>query len=113
MIIDCDVHPLAHEGLAAIFPHISQSWRKRLQPLKAIDGVENASAWASGVCSWRAAPTPGGCARTPSRLTGGAAASDLEFLHSHHLDRHGIDIAVLLPIQSAKVDAFTSPKRRP
>jgi hypothetical protein len=50
---------------------------------------------------------------TPSRLTPGAADSDLEFLQGHHMDRHGIDIAVLLPIQSAKVDAFTSPKRRP
>jgi uncharacterized protein len=110
MIVDCDVHPIAPEGIASAFPYLPEVWARRLQPLQAVDGVENGRR-----VSQRGLQLLRGVIPWPQRMdasppTGGAPGSDVNFMCQHHLDRHGIHIAVLLPIQTSKADAFTGPE---
>ncbi len=94
-IIDCDVHPLVHGGLGALFPYLDQGWRKRMEPRQHLD------------------PFYGG--RTPSHLAGGTnrvdatppsgalAGSDPAFVGQQLLAANGIELAVLLPFQPARL----------
>jgi len=99
-IVDCDVHPLVTGGLGALFPYFDQNWRKRLEPRKHIDPFGPSIGQPPhfvGSGSNRVDAIP------PS---GGLAGSDAAFLAHDLLDKHGIDIAVLLPFQPARLDGW-------
>jgi predicted TIM-barrel fold metal-dependent hydrolase len=107
LIIDNDVHPMANEGIAAIFPYLPAAWSKRLEPLRGIDGVQDGRLIQRGLQLARG-PAPWPDRKDAIPPTGGAPGSDVNFVREHHLDRHHVDIAVLLSVQAGRVDAFTS-----
>jgi uncharacterized protein len=109
IIIDSDVHPLAPNGLAAVYPYLPAGWSKRLASLEGIDGTENGKRTAQRGLQLARGRIPWPSRKDAIPPSGGAPGSDREYLRQHYLDRHHVDIAVLLPIQPAKVDAFTNP----
>src|ERR671934_2745927 len=94
-IVDCDVHPLARNGLRDILRCADSHWRRRLSI------YDN---WGVG-----RHPSPIGGSRNgaPANMAadaippaGGTPGSDPEFLASHLLDTHGIDACVLTPLEA-------------
>lgn len=96
LLIDCDVHAYCANGLRDVMPYLTQAWRARFE-LKGLDLNEDA-------LSYRFAnPHEGGALRRDAQPPGGGpSASDPEFMVGDHLDRYGIDHALLnnLQIQS-------------
>jgi predicted TIM-barrel fold metal-dependent hydrolase len=92
-LVDTDVHCYARNGLRDVLPYMSVAWQKRFE-IKGLDLTED-------VLSYRFAnPHEGGALRKDARPpSGGSSGSDPAFLVEHHLNRYGIDCAILNSIQ--------------
>jgi predicted TIM-barrel fold metal-dependent hydrolase len=103
-LIDCDVHPTVVGGLPVLLPYMPSAWRKLFEryPNALLDGGTIAG---RGI-HFRTAGgrRPRDDATPPS---GGPAGSDPQFLATHHFDRHGVEVGILLPLQGATVDRWT------
>lgn len=110
-IIDADVHPYLRNGIPSLYPYLSEAWRERLI------GQETKEA---------AGPRRGDTERPPYRYSnpasgiirgvfrgdsappaGGPPGTDPNFVASQLLDQCGVEVAILIPIQS--VNAWTDP----
>lgn len=93
VIVDCDVHAYCPNGLRDVLSYLSKPWIKRFE-LKGLDLNEDA-------LSYRFAnPHEGGALRKDARPPGGGpSASDPHFLVQDHVERHGIDYALLNNLQ--------------
>lgn len=99
-VIDCDVHPLVSGGIAPLFPYLDNGWKRRLEPRKRMDPYFTESP-----------STPPHIAGGTNRLdatppSGGLPASDPAFVAEQLLDSYGIEIAVLLPFQPARLSRW-------
>jgi predicted TIM-barrel fold metal-dependent hydrolase len=92
-LVDTDVHCYARNGLRDVLPYMSVAWQKRFE-IKGLDLNEDA-------LSYRFAnPHEGGALRKDARPPGGGSSgSDPAFLVEHHLNRFGIDCAILNNLQ--------------
>src|SRR5260221_391388 len=96
-VVDCDVHPLVNGGLATLFPYLDQGWRVRLEPHRHVDPF-------SAVGPGAPPHLAGGYNRVDATPpSGGLPGSDPGFLSEQLLDANGIEIAVLLPFQPARL----------
>jgi uncharacterized protein len=92
-LVDCDVHAYARAGLRDVLPYMTEPWRVRFE-LKGLDLNEDSM-------SYRFAnPHKGGALRRDAiPPTGGSPGSDPAFLVKDHVERYGIDIAILNNLQ--------------
>lgn len=102
--IDCDVHPWEIGGIGATFPYLSDSWRRRLAPYRNVDAPY--SDLGMQLARGPKFPGPRKDAIPPS---GGPTGSNVEYFKKHYLDQHPVEVAILLPLQPLRVDAFVNP----
>jgi predicted TIM-barrel fold metal-dependent hydrolase len=109
-VIDCDVHPLIRGGFTPLFPYLTSAWKKILEPRKGSDPLFDSpnSGWppvpmAGG--SFRADAIPQGAGIDP-RTNAGLAGVDPRFVADTYLDKNGIEAAVLLSLQGARLDQW-------
>ncbi len=95
-IIDADIHPRMN-GMFQLYPYLSEAWRKRMGvvPLSSAKDPSTARNVFSIPKRWYYHPHG---AERPDALPpdGGRPGSSLEMLRSHHLDKYGIDVGVLI-----------------
>jgi uncharacterized protein len=104
VIIDSDVHPTLPGGLGSILPYLDPMWRRRMEPYR---DVELMSFPFGRGPHFRG---PGGIRRLDAVPPSGAdPGTDVEFTITDHMNKNGIDLAILLPLQPSKVDMFTDP----
>ena len=101
--IDCDVHPTVRGGLRSLFPYMPEAWVRRFE-------LKNVELSISSLSMKYAHPN-GGTSRVDARPpSGGPPGSDPDFIVTDLLERHGIDRALLNPIQAAAAAvAFAGP----
>jgi uncharacterized protein len=101
-LVDCDLHPAVEGGYKSLLSYLPEAWVQRLSnrsPLH-IDNPQWTVRYPHPNAQSRAETIP------PS---GGAPASDPDFVATDFLDRHGIHRALLLPLQAAAVSAWSDP----
>ncbi|HUY25033.1 MAG TPA: amidohydrolase family protein [Candidatus Saccharimonadales bacterium] len=92
-IVDCDVHPLATDGLNSVYPYMSRAWRRRFS---------EKGATVQSPLNVRFSHPTGAIrpdATTPSGRTGG---SEPEFMREDLLERFGIAYAILSGLEPAR-----------
>jgi predicted TIM-barrel fold metal-dependent hydrolase len=104
-IIDCDFHPSLPAGADAIFPYLTRGQRERLEWLGISGSMPQINFRMPGRAQHFTNPIREDCVAP----TGGAPASNLDFVRSHYLDPHQIAASVLIPLQPAQVDFWTYP----
>jgi predicted TIM-barrel fold metal-dependent hydrolase len=100
-VVDADIHPTAVENLAPLLPYMDATWRRLLEPRSTYSFMQIAG---------RSARFNEGLLRkdaTPPN--GGSPGSDPAYVGKHHLDRHGIEIGLLIPLGAGRVNTFTNP----
>jgi predicted TIM-barrel fold metal-dependent hydrolase len=97
-LIDCDVHPVVHGGIKALFPYMTESWRRRFEA--------KLTEVALTPLTVRFAPPNGSVIRADAATPeGGAGGSNPQFMKEDLLDRHGIDYALLNCLQPGALAA--------
>jgi predicted TIM-barrel fold metal-dependent hydrolase len=101
-VIDADIHPTAIDTLNVLMPYLSESWRRQLEPRADLP------LWPS---------LPGRAPRFTDSLlrkdatppSGGEPGSDPAFVSEDHMDRHGIEIGLLIALEAGAVNTWTNP----
>ncbi len=93
-IIDSDVHPWINGDVKGLMPYLSSAWQRRFEGAKATLPDHPLRPPLAGATSIRRDTKPPG---------GGVGGSDPEFMREDHLDRYGIEYAVLSSIQAGKI----------
>lgn len=100
-VVDADIHPTAVENLDVLLPYLDPTWRRLLEPRAKAAFIQIAGRSArfnDGLLRKDATP-PGG----------GSPGSDPAYIGTHHLDRHGIEIGLLISLGAGRVNTFTNP----
>lgn len=100
-LVDCDVHPLVADSGKALTEYMSKELRERLGTRQlALESPLPPSRF----------PHPHGTLRVDALPpAGGPPGSDVAHTSVDLLDRHGVDAAILLPIQAASINWWTNP----
>ncbi len=93
-IIDSDVHPWINGDVKGLMPYLGTAWRRRFEGGKSTLPDHPLRPPLAGATSIRRDTKPPG---------GGADGSDPVFMQEDHLDRYGIEYAVLSSIQAGKL----------
>lgn len=96
-IIDSDVHPWIPGDIDGLKPYLSKSWQMRFEGKRAILPDHPLRPPLAGATSIR---------RDAMTPTGGVGGSDARYLAQDHLDRVGIEYAILSSIQAGKLVAL-------
>ena len=95
-IADCDIHPSPKSVKKDIYPFLEKRWRDHIDTYGMLprQGFQHGNPYPKGQpnAMRRDAYVPGGF------LPG----SDLDFLRSHHLDSHNIQLGILNPLRSGQ-----------
>jgi predicted TIM-barrel fold metal-dependent hydrolase len=89
-IVDCDIHPKT--SIEDLRPFMTQRWWNHLQTY----GSRSRHGYVKGFPYPKALPLASRRDSWPP--TGGLPASDLDFMRAQHLDRYGIDFAIMNPL---------------
>jgi predicted TIM-barrel fold metal-dependent hydrolase len=100
-VIDTDIHPHGViETLEPLLPYVPDGWRRMLEPRSRQPLFT---------------PLPGRGPRFADFLrvdatppSGGQPGSDASYLATHHFDRHGIDVGLLLVLEPGRVNTWTN-----
>jgi predicted TIM-barrel fold metal-dependent hydrolase len=104
-IVDVDVHPSFPEGFGSVIEYAPRDWQRRLQYLTT-QRPGNA-----GVLRYPHPLGPNSVLAEAIPPGGGRPGSDPEFLLADLVQRHGIDIALLVPLDTVQAIAAPDPER--
>jgi uncharacterized protein len=112
-LVDCDVHPTFREGLRDLAPYLTAAWRARLG-VGGDGGRDMFGAARTSTIEMPKSPfftpSPGAFRKDAYPPGGGAPGSDPAFLAVDHLDRWGIDRALLLGQPALTLAAYPDPE---
>lgn len=100
-VIDSDIHPTAIRNLGVLMPYMPRSWQRLIAPRAELSLYP---------------PLPGRAPRFAELLrrdaippSGGTPGSDPAYLSTHHMDRLGIELGLLLALEPAHINTWTIP----
>jgi predicted TIM-barrel fold metal-dependent hydrolase len=100
-VIDCDIHPVAIHNLGVLMPYLSKGWQRLIDDrahLPLLTQLPGRSPRFGDLLKVDATPPKGG-----------PPGSDPEYLLEHHVDRHGIQVGLLIALEVAYLNTWTNP----
>ncbi|MGR3321110.1 MAG: amidohydrolase family protein [Pseudooceanicola sp.] len=92
-IVDCDIHPSPKSLETEVFPFLTQHWRDYI----AAYGMTQRIGFQSGTQFPKGQPRAS--RRDSFPPNGGGPGSDLAFMREQHLDKHNVEMGVMIPLR--------------
>jgi uncharacterized protein len=95
-IADCDIHPSPRSARKEVYPFLEKRWQDHLDTYGMLpkQGFQNGPAYPKG--------QPDAARRDSYVPGGGYPGSDVDYMRSHHLDPHNIQLGILNPLQTGQ-----------